>query len=144
MAIRNAEFEAWVNEIKPTEWGAYVSVSHERRAKNPATDTWETVGRDYIDASVPAELLPIFEANKLVKITANIDGTPNAYLSKTGEAKATLKVRVTAVVPVERRGETEVSPQLNTGLAERPWIPSEANMAASFGAKPVTDEEVPF
>lgn len=144
MTIQNADFTGWVNEIRPTEWGAYVTVSHERREKNPATDLWETVGRDYIDASVPAELLPIFEANKLVKIVCNIDGTPNAYIStKTGEPKASLKIRVTAVSPVERRGDTDVSPQLNTGLAPRPWVPNDANVAATLGATPV-DEEAPF
>lgn len=145
MTIQNAEFTAWVNEIKPTEWGAYVSVSHERREKNKATDTWETVGRDYIDASVPAELLPVFEANKLVRIVCNVDGTPHAYIStKTGEAKGVLKVRVTAVEPVERKEGVEVSPQLNTGLPPRAWVPNEANIAATLGATPILDEEAPF
>jgi hypothetical protein len=143
MTIQNAEFTAWVNEIKPTEWGAFVKLSHERRIFNEATQGWETVGRDYIDASATSEFLPILEANKLVKIICNVDGTPNAYLSKTGEARASLKISITSVSPVERRGDVEVSPQLNTSLAPRAWVPNDANLAATLGATPL-DEEAPF
>ena len=146
MTIQNADFSAWVNEIKPTEWGAYVKLSHERRVFNEATKTWETLGRDYIDASVPAELLPVFESNKLVKIICNVDGTPNAYLSNAGEPKATLKIRVTSVSPVERspRDGEPVSTQINSGgLPPRAWVPNEANLAATLGATPL-DEDAPF
>lgn len=140
MAIR-ISFEGWVNEIKPTEWGAFVSVSHEKRAKNPATDAWETIGRDYIDVSVPTELLKVVQDNKLVAVVGN--GSVEAYLSNAGEPKARFKVRALEITPVERRGDAEVSPQLNTGLAPRAWVPNDANLAATLGATPV-DEEAPF
>lgn len=143
MTIRS-EFSGWVNEIKPTEWGAYVSMSHERRVKNEATDTWETEGRDYLDISVPANLLPVFEANKLVKVIFNQLGTPKAYIDKNGEPQARISGRAVEVYPVERRGDTEVSPQLNTGLAPRAWVPSDANLAATLGATPIDDSEAPF
>ena len=148
MAIRST-FEAWVTEVKQThEWGAFVTFSHQKRRKNPATDEWETVGRDYIELSVPTELLPVVQNNALVAIVANLNGTPNAYLDKNGEPKARVNGSALEIVPVERvqRGDetVEVSSQINPGLAPRAWIPNDANVAATLGAVPIQDDEAPF
>lgn len=144
MAIK-VNFEAWVNEIKPTEWGAYLSVSHDRRAKNEQTGEWETVGKDYIDVSVPADLLPRFEGAKIVEITGTVSNV-DAYISKDGTAKGTMKVRAKEITPVERRGRTDDAPVTRT-VPEAPknlYGAPEANVAGILGGKPFEDDGMPF
>ena len=123
MAI-SVEFEGWVNDIKRTDWGAFVTVAHDQRAKNQQTGEWETVGKDYIDVSVNAELLPIVESAKLIRVSGNLKAS--AYVGKDGTAKPALKVNAQEIAPVER-GQRDAA----------------ATLTKSFGATPV-DEEMPF
>lgn len=110
MAIK-VNFEGWLNEVKPTDWGAYATVAHDRRAKNDATGEWETVGKDYVDVSIPAEFLYRIEGANRVFVEGTVREV-GAYLSKDGTAKAALKVRATNVVRIEvnRREEAPVAP----------------------------------
>lgn len=82
------EFEGYVNEVKSFDWGTVASVSHAQRAKN-ANGDWETVGKDYIDVTLPEGVSTI--ENTKVKVIGSLK--PDAYTNKNGEAKPRLKVR---------------------------------------------------
>lgn len=128
MAI-SIEFEGWVNEVKPTEWGAFVSVAHSQRAKNAAGE-WETVGKDYLDVAVNAELLPAIEGADIVRVVGTLKA--GAYVKKDGSAAPSLKVSAKEITPVVRD-------QRNAPAPSR--IDAMGNLA-NFGAMPV--EDAPF
>jgi hypothetical protein len=86
----NIEFEGYVNEIKQFDWGTVVSVSHAQRAKNQGTGEWETVGKDYIDVTVP-QGLSVPAQNSVATIVGTLKvGT---YVKKDGSTGVSLKVR---------------------------------------------------
>lgn len=86
----NIEFEGYVNEIKQFDWGTVVQMSHAQRAKNQTTGEWETVGKDYIDVTVPQGMsVPAQNTTAVVVGTLKV-GT---YVKKDGSAGASLKVR---------------------------------------------------
>jgi len=49
MAVQ-VEFEGYVKEIKPFNWGTVYTVAHRQVIKN-AQDQWETAGYDYFEVS---------------------------------------------------------------------------------------------
>lgn len=82
------EFEGYVNEVKTFDWGTVASVAHAQRAKNAAGE-WETVGKDYVDVTLPEGVSTV--ENSKVKVVGSLK--PDAYTNKNGEAKPRLKVR---------------------------------------------------
>ena len=131
MAI-TVEFEGWVNEVKPTEWGAYVTVAHQQRAKNETTGEWETVGKDYLDVSVKRDLLPAIEGAKVVRVVGTLKA--GAFIKRDGTAGASLKVNAREISPVER-GTAPTSPAAPVAASASDW--------ASFGATPILGDD-PF
>lgn len=131
MAI-TVEFEGWVNEVKPTEWGAYVTVAHQQRAKNETTGEWETVGKDYLDVSVKRDLLPAIEGAKVVRVVGTLKA--GAFIKRDGTAGASLKVNAREISPVER-SIAPTSPSAPVAASAADW--------ASFGATPISGDD-PF
>lgn len=98
----NLEFEGYVNEIKQFSWGSIAKVSHSQRAKNEATGQWETVGKDYLDVTVPDGA--IVDEGSLVKVKGTLKvGT---YDKKDGTQGIALKVRAQEITPVVRNTQT--------------------------------------
>lgn len=99
MAI-NIEFEGYVNEVKGFSWGWVAKVAHSQRAKNEQTGQWETVGKDYIDVTLPDGVN--VNENTIVRVKGTLKvGT---YEKKDGTTGVALKVRAQEVTPVERGG----------------------------------------
>lgn len=118
------EFEGFVNEVKTFSWGTVVKMSHAQRAKNDATGLWETVGKDYLDVTWPAEaVLPGESAIVRVKGTLK---SPTTFEKRDGSHGVSLKVRAQEVSAVERRGND--------------FTADAGNAFASVGATPVEDE----
>lgn len=91
------EFDGYVNEVKQFDWGTVASVAHAQRAKNAAGE-WETVGKDYVDVTLPDGVTAV--ENTKVHVVGSLK--PEAYLNKNGEAKPRLKVRAWEFEQVER------------------------------------------
>lgn len=101
MAI-NIEFEGYVNETKGFSWGWVAKVAHSQRAKNETTGQWETVGKDYIDVTLPDGVT--VQENTIVRVKGTLKvGT---YDKKDGTCGVALKVRAQEVTPVERGGNS--------------------------------------
>lgn len=107
MAIE-VTFEGFVNELKNFDWGTVAKVTHSQRAKNDATGQWETVGKDYFDVTLPADVTSLPEGT-LVRVTGTLKvGT---YEKRDGSTGIALKVRAQQVEAVERRArQTEDAP----------------------------------
>jgi hypothetical protein len=118
------EFEGFVNEVKTFDWGTVASVAHAQRAKN-AQGEWETVGKDYVDVTLPEGVIAI--ENTKVKIVGSLK--PDAYLNKNGEAKPRLKVRAWEFDQIDR---TEFAP-----------APQVTRVASTLDLVPA-DEDLPF
>ena len=104
MAI-TVTFEGYVNEVKTFSWGTVAKVSHSQRAKNDA-GVWETVGKDYLDVTVP-EGVTVSE-NQIVKVTGTLKvGT---YDKKDGTVGIALKVRGQEITAVERVKAVNTAP----------------------------------
>lgn len=121
MAI-TIQFEGWVNEIKATEWGAFVTVAHDQRAKNDATGEWETIGKDYVDVSVKRDLLPIVENAKVISVVGTLKA--GAFIKRDGTAGVSLKVNAKEIAPVER-GSRQSSAPSQGFTAPAGWTPVE-------------------
>lgn len=99
----NIEFEGYVNEVKDFSWGTVAKVSHSQRAKNDAGQ-WETVGKDYLDVTLPQGV--VVSEGTVIKVKGTFKvGT---YAKKDGTTGVALKVRAQEVAPVER-GHREAS-----------------------------------
>lgn len=97
----NIEFEGYVNEIKTFSWGTVVKMSHNQRAKNDATGEWETVGKDYIDVTLPEGAgIPAEKSIARVKGTFKLA----TFQKRDGSTGIAINVRATEMHPVERRG----------------------------------------
>lgn len=118
------EFEGFVNEVKVFNWGTVVKMSHAQRAKNDATGLWETVGKDYLDVTWPADAAVPAE-NSVVRVKGTLK-SPTTFEKRDGSHGVSLKVRGQEVSAVERRGNDFAAPA--------------ADAFASFGATPVEDE----
>lgn len=98
MAI-NVEFEGYVNEVKALNWGVVAKVSHSQRAKNEVTGQWETVGKDYLDVTLPEG--EFVNEGDLVRVKGTLKvGT---YEKRDGGTGVAMKVRAQEISPVERR-----------------------------------------
>ncbi|CAB4152920.1 hypothetical protein UFOVP609_34 [uncultured Caudovirales phage] len=95
----NIEFEGYVNEIKQFDWGTVVQMSHAQRAKNQTTGEWETVGKDYIDVTVPTGMSVPAQNSVAVIIGSLKVGT---YAKKDGSTGVSLKVRAKDIRPGSR------------------------------------------
>ncbi len=102
----NIEFEGYVNEVKQFSWGTVVKMSHSQRAKNDATGEWETVGKDYLDVTLPEGVQAPAE-NSIAKVTGTFKvGT---YEKRDGSTGIAIKVRAQSVDAVDRRGAVDVA-----------------------------------
>lgn len=113
----NIEFEGFVNEVKSFDWGTVAKVSHSQRAKNDATGEWETVGKDYIDVTLP-EGTSVKE-NDLVKVKGSFK--VSTYEKRDGTHGVAIKVRAQEIAPVERRGVTTTAPASSLADDELPF-----------------------
>lgn len=95
------EFEGFVNETKTFDWGTVVKVSHAQRAKNDATGQWETVGKDYLDVTLP-QGTPVPAENTVIRVKGTLK-SPTTFAKKDGSFGVALKVRAQEVSAVERR-----------------------------------------
>jgi single-stranded DNA-binding protein len=86
----NITFDGYVQEVKQFQWGTVAVVSHAHRAKDD-NGQWQTVGRDYIDVTLPDGFTA--EQDTKVRVTGSLK--VDAYTNKNGEAKPRLKVRAT-------------------------------------------------
>ena len=94
MSIR-VEFEGFVNEVKPFDWGTVYNVSHSQRAKNHQGE-WETTGYDYFDVSGD----PGFAKDDRVKIVGTLK--TKRFDKKDGTKGIALQVRAESIERVER------------------------------------------
>lgn len=93
----NIQFEGYVNEVKQFGWGNVAKVSHNQRAKNDAGQ-WETVGKDYLDVTLPEGA--IVDEGSIIRVegTFKVD----TYAKRDGSTGVAIKVRAQSVAPVER------------------------------------------
>lgn len=95
------EFEGYVNEVKQLSWGAVAKMSHSQRAKNEETGQWETVGKDYLDVTLPDG--QILNEGELVKIRGTLKvGT---YEKRDGGTGVAMKVRAQEISSVDRKAK---------------------------------------
>lgn len=94
----NIEFEGFVNEVKQFDWGTVLKVAHTQRAKDDATGVWSTVGKDYLDVTLPAGASA--SEGDLVKVTGTFKVT--TFEKRDGTTGVALKVRAQDIVPVDR------------------------------------------
>lgn len=95
------EFEGYVNKVKTFDWGTVVEMSHAQRAKNGITGEWETVGKDYLDVTLPEGATAPAESS-----IARVSGTlkVGTYQKNDGSTGVSLKVRAHEITAAERRG----------------------------------------
>lgn len=97
MAVK-VEFEGYVNEVKPFDWGTVYNVSHRQVIKN-AAGQWETAGYDYFDVSVPKGTPEIAKDQK-VKVVGTLK--TKRFDKRDGSKGIALQVRAESVEPLER------------------------------------------
>lgn len=119
----NISFEGFVNEVKTFDWGTVAKVSHSQRAKNDA-GIWETIGKDYLDVTLPAGAT--VTENSLIKVEGTFK--VSTFDKKDGSTGIAIKVRAQSVEAVERN------------YGDRGSV---SNLTA-LGATQVVDEGLPF
>jgi single-stranded DNA-binding protein len=97
------EFEGFVNEVLPYDWGIVYRVTHNQVRKNHQGE-WETTGRDYLSVVVPADSTTVkdtFAKDDRVEVTGKMK--TKLYDKKDGSGKGiSLEVRADTMVKVER------------------------------------------
>jgi hypothetical protein len=93
------KFEGYVNEIKQFSWGTVVKMSHSQRAKNEATGEWETVGKDYLDVTLPEGAVAP-EEDSIARVTGTFK--TSTYEKRDGSTGIAIKVRAQSIEPVIR------------------------------------------
>lgn len=114
----NIEFEGYVNEIKVFGWGTVAKMSHSQRAKNDTTGEWETVGKDYLDVTLPEGAVAP-EENSIAKVTGTFK--TSTYEKRDGTTGIAIKVRAQMIESVDRRGPVEVVAEILAPVAEAVW-----------------------
>ena len=96
----NIEFEGYVNEVKQFSWGTVVKMAHSQRAKNDETGEWETVGKDYLDVTLPDGVAAPDE-----NTIARVKGTFKVatFEKRDGSTGIDIKVRASEIEAVDRR-----------------------------------------
>ena len=94
----NIEFEGFTQAPKVLSWGTVVTVAHSQRAKNDAGE-WTTVGKDYIDVTVPEGVQAPAEG-VLVKVKGTL--TVRTYDKADGTTGVGLKVRAQEISEIFR------------------------------------------
>jgi len=97
MAVK-VEFEGYVNEVKPFDWGTVYNVSHRQVIKN-AAGQWETAGYDYFDVSVPKGTPEIAKDTK-VKVVGTLK--TKRFDKRDGSKGIALQVRAESVEPLQK------------------------------------------
>ena len=111
----NIEFEGFVNEVKTFDWGTVARMSHSQRAKNDAGQ-WETIGKDYLDVTLPAG--ETVAEGGLVKVKGTFK--VSTFDKKDGTTGIAIKVRAQEVSVVIPRG-SDRQPGGNTQHIENKW-----------------------
>ena len=93
----NIEFEGYVDSVKVFGWGTVAKVTHAQRAKNDATGEWETVGKDYLDVTLPQGV----EVTENTKVRVKGTFKTSTYEKRDGSTGIALKVRASSVEPVD-------------------------------------------
>ena len=100
------QFDGYVNEVLPYDWGTVYRVTHNQVRKNHQ-DEWETTGRDYFSIVVPADSKTVtntFAKDDRVEIAGKLK--TKLYDKKDGSGKGvSLEVRADTMVKVERGGK---------------------------------------
>lgn len=96
----NIEFEGYVNEVKQFSWGTVAKMSHSQRAKNDATGEWETVGKDYLDVTLP-EGADAPEENSIARVAGTFK--TSTFEKRDGSTGIAIKVRAHTIETVDRR-----------------------------------------
>ena len=97
MAVQ-VEFEGYVKEIKPFNWGTVYTVAHRQVTKN-AQDQWETAGYDYFEVSVEAGG-PKLEDDSKVKVVGTLK--TKRFDKRDGSKGVALKVWAKSIEPMEK------------------------------------------
>ena len=97
MAVR-IEFEGYVNEVKPFDWGTVYNVGHRQVIKN-AAGQWETAGYDYFDVSVQKGTPEIAKDTK-VKVKGTMK--TKRFDKRDGSKGIALQVRAESIEPMEK------------------------------------------
>ena len=121
MAI-SINFEGWIQDRKDFDWGTVLKISHDQRAKNPATGEWETVGKDYFDVTVTTDQLHLIGDAKLVAVAGTLRKV-DTFAKKDGSTGVALKVKALELTPVQRGQKV---------AASAPEIPSSWTASAPF------------
>ena len=102
------EFEGFVNEVLPYDWGIVYRVTHNQVRKNHQGE-WETTGRDYLSVVVPADSTTVkdtFAKDDRVEVTGKMK--TKLYDKKDGSGKGiSLEVRADTMVKAERGGQAK-------------------------------------
>jgi single-stranded DNA-binding protein len=102
------EFEGFVNEVLPYDWGIVYRVTHNQVRKNHQGE-WQTTGRDYLSVVVPADSTTVkdtFAKDDRVEVTGKMK--TKLYDKKDGSGKGiSLEVRADTMVKAERGGQAK-------------------------------------
>jgi single-stranded DNA-binding protein len=98
MAIQ-IEFEGYVNEVKPFDWGTVYNVGHRQVIKNAAGE-WETAGYDYFDVSTQKGTAEVAKDTKV-----RVKGTlkTKRFDKKDGSKGIALQVRAVELEALEKK-----------------------------------------
>lgn len=97
------KFDGYVAEVKQFSWGVAAKVIHNVRTLNQQGE-WETSSKEYVDVILEAGTS--LQPDQRVTVIGKVHQL-GAYLSKTGEAKPTLKIKASSVTPI---GSVSVAP----------------------------------
>jgi len=114
MAVK-VEFEGYIKEVKPFDWGTVYTVAHRQVTKN-AAGQWETAGYDYFEVSAE----PGFEEDAKVKVVGNLK--TKRFDKRDGSKGVALQVRADSIEPVQKPA---TMPEMQAALPGIREIPEE-------------------
>jgi hypothetical protein len=93
------KFDGYVAEVKQFTWGVALKVIHNVRSLNDAGQ-WETSVKEYVDVVLPVGTN--VQPDQRVTVVGKVHQL-GAYLTKSGEARPTLKIKASSVTPIENK-----------------------------------------
>jgi len=102
MAI-NIEFQGFINEVKPFNWGTVYDISHNQVRKTPE-GKWETIGRDYFSVIAP-EGQDTLSKDDRVSVKGRMK--TKTYEKRDGTQGKSLEVRAEEITVLTAGSQTE-------------------------------------
>lgn len=114
MAVK-VEFEGYIKEVKPFDWGTVYTVAHRQVIMN-AQKQWETAGYDYFEVSGE----PGLEEDSKVKVVGNLK--TKRFDKRDGSKGVALQVRADSIEALQKPA---TMPEMQAALPGIREIPEE-------------------